>query len=35
MASLAVNGLTLENTNKISEKIGYAVGSIKLCLGGS
>ena len=35
MASLAVKGLTLENTNKISEKTGYAVGSIKLCLGGS
>ena len=33
MVSLAVNGLTFENTNKISEKIGYAVGSIKLCLG--
>ena len=32
MVSLAVNGSTL---NIISEKIGYAVGSVKLCLGGS
>ena len=35
MASFVLNGLTLENANKISEKTDYAVGSAKLCLGDS
>ena len=35
MVSFVLNGLTFENTNKISEKTGYAVANTKLCLGGS